>query len=159
MKSKTIGWIGTGLMGKPMAGHLVKAGYKVNVYNRTKAKADELIGMGCVWYDTPAEIAANSDIVVTMIGFPEDVEECYFGKSGIFRNIKDGMILIDMTTTKPSLAVKISEEAEKANAEFIDAPVSGGQVGAINGNLSIMMGGKKEVVDQVLPNALNTGST
>ena len=151
MKDKKIGWIGTGLMGNPMAKHLVNAGYKLNVYNRTKQKAEELVSMGTIWYDTPADIAANSEVIITMIGFPKDVEECYFGDQGIFRQVKKGTILIDMTTTKPSLAVKISEESEKAGAEFIDAPVSGGQVGAINASLSIMIGGKKEVVDSVLP--------
>ena len=151
MKDKTIGWIGTGIMGAPMAKHLLNAGYKVNVYNRTKEKATELIDMGCTWFDTPKELAANSDVIVTIIGFPKDVEECYFGEQGIFNGIKPGTILIDMTTTKPSLAIKISEEAGKVGAEFIDAPVSGGQVGAVNGTLSIMIGGKKEVVDSVLP--------
>ncbi|MBD0279762.1 MAG: NAD(P)-dependent oxidoreductase [Flavisolibacter sp.] len=151
MKDKIIGWIGTGLMGNPMVKHLLKAGYKVNVHNRTKEKAVDLIEMGCTWFDTPAELAANADVVVTIIGFPKDVEECYFGEQGIFKTIKPGTILIDMTTTKPSLAFKISERAAHAGAEFIDAPVSGGQVGAINGTLSIMMGGKKEVVDSVRP--------
>ena len=151
MKNKRIGWIGTGLMGFPMVGHLLKAGYPVNIYNRTKSKADDLIGMGCTWYDTPAALAKNSDVVVTMIGVPRDVEECYFGAAGIFDGLKSGTILIDMTTTQPSLAIRISEQAAGMGAEFIDAPVSGGQVGAINGNLSIMIGGKKEVVDTVIP--------
>ena len=151
MKDKKIGWIGTGIMGNPMAKHLVNAGYKLNVYNRTKQKAEELIGMGATWYDTPADIAANSEVIITMIGFPKDVEECYFGDQGIFKKIKKGTVLIDMTTTKPSLAVKISEEAEKVGAASIDAPVSGGQVGAVNASLSIMIGGKKEVVDSALP--------
>jgi 3-hydroxyisobutyrate dehydrogenase len=151
MKDKKIGWIGTGLMGNPMAKHLVNAGYKLNVYNRTKQKAEELIGMGATWYDTPADIAANSEVIITMIGFPEDVEECYFGDKGIFKQINKGTVLIDMTTTKPSLAVKISKKAQTVGAEFIDAPVSGGQVGAINASLSIMIGGEKEVVDSVLP--------
>ena len=151
MKDKKIGWIGTGIMGGPMAKHLVNAGYKLNVYNRTKEKANELLGLGCTWYDTPAEIAANSDVIVTIIGFPIDVEECYFGEQGIFQKLKPGAILIDMTTTKPSLAIKISDEAAKVGAEFIDAPVSGGQVGAVGGTLSIMIGGKKEVVDSAMP--------
>ena len=151
MKDKKIGWIGTGIMGGPMAKHLVNAGYKLNVYNRTKEKANELLGLGCTWYDTPAEIAANSDVIVTIIGFPKDVEECYFGEQGIFKTIKPGTVLIDMTTTKPSLAIKIFEEAGKVGCESVDAPVSGGQVGAVGGTLSIMIGGKKEVVDSVMP--------
>jgi 3-hydroxyisobutyrate dehydrogenase len=151
MKDKIIGWIGTGLMGNPMVKHLLKAGYKVNVYNRTKSKADDLVEMGCTWFDTPATLTAQSDVVVTIIGAPKDVEECYFGEEGIFKELKQGTILIDMTTTKPSLAIKIALEAEKKDAEFVDAPVSGGQVGAINGTLSIMIGGKKETVDKVIP--------
>lgn len=134
-----------------MVKHLLKAGYTVGVHNRTKEKATDLIEMGCTWYDTPSDLAANAEIVVTIIGFPKDVEECYFGEQGIFKTIQPGTILIDMTTTKPSLAIKIAEQASMVDAEFIDAPVSGGQLGAINGNLSIMMGGKKEVVDTMLP--------
>ncbi|MEP6726312.1 MAG: NAD(P)-dependent oxidoreductase [Bacteroidota bacterium] len=151
MKNKKIGWIGTGLMGNPMVKHLLNAGYTVGVHNRTKAKATDLVEMGCTWYNTPAELAANSEIIVTIIGFPKDVEECYFGEQGIFKTIKPGTILIDMTTTKPLLAIKIADQAEEVGAAFIDAPVSGGQLGAINGNLSIMIGGKKEVVDSMLP--------
>jgi 3-hydroxyisobutyrate dehydrogenase len=151
MKDKVIGWIGTGLMGNPMVKHLLKAGYKVNVYNRTKSKADDLVAMGCAWFDTPAALTAQSEVVVTIIGAPKDVEECYFGEEGIFKELKPGTILIDMTTTKPSLAIQIAGEAEKRGAEFIDAPVSGGQVGAVNGSLSIMIGGKKETVDKALP--------
>ncbi len=151
MTDKVIGWIGTGLMGNPMVGHLLKAGYKVIVNNRTKSKAQNLIDMGCEWFETPAEIAANSDVIVTIIGFPKDVEECYFGEQGIFKTIKPGSLLIDMTTTTPSLAVRIFEEGQKHNVECIDAPVSGGQVGAINGVLSIMIGGNKEAVESALP--------
>jgi len=151
MKDKVIGWIGTGLMGNPMVGHLLNAGYTVPIHNRTKSKAADLIARGCTWYDTPAELTANSDVVVTIIGAPKEVEDCYFGPEGILKEVKTGMVLIDMTTTKPSLAVRISEQAAMSGAAFIDAPVSGGQLGAINGNLSIMMGGKKEVVDRVIP--------
>ena len=150
-KDKVIGWIGTGLMGKPMVKHLLNAGYKVNIQNRTKSKATELIELGCTWFDTPAEVAANSDVVVTIIGSPTDVEECYFGQEGIIGSMKPGAILIDMTTTKPSLAIKIAEVAGTHGAQFIDAPVSGGEVGAINGTLSIMIGGDKAVADSVLP--------
>ena len=151
MKNKKIGWIGTGIMGKPMAMHLLNAGYAVNVNNRTKSKAQELIDKGCTWYDTPAELAKDSDIVVTIIGYPKDVEQVYFGANGIFEEIKQNTILIDMTTTKPSLAVKIGEQAERAGADFIDAPVSGGEIGAINGTLSIMIGGDKKTVDMIMP--------
>ncbi|SEA77505.1 NAD(P)-dependent oxidoreductase [Pedobacter hartonius] len=151
MKDKIIGWIGTGLMGNPMVKHLLNAGYTVHVHNRTKEKAAELIELGCTWFDTPAALAANTDVIVTIIGAPKDVEACYFGAEGIFTGLKAGSILVDMTTTKPSLAVKIAGAAVAKGAEFIDAPVSGGQLGAINGNLSIMIGGSREVVDTVYP--------
>lgn len=151
MKNKKIGWIGTGIMGYPMAKHLLNAGYNLNVYNRTKQKAEELFAMGAAWCDSPAEIATDSDVIVTMIGFPKDVEECYFGETGIFKAVKAGTILVDMTTTTPSLAIKIFDEGERRGVQFIDAPVSGGQVGAVNATLSIMIGGKKDVVDSVMP--------
>lgn len=138
-------------MGLPMARHLRNAGYNLNVNNRTRTKARSLIDSGCKWFDSPAEIAENSDIIITIIGFPEDVEEVYFGETGIFRNIKKDTILIDMSTTRPSLAIKIDKEARKQKAFFIDAPVSGGQVGAENASLSIMIGGEKEKVDLMLP--------
>jgi 3-hydroxyisobutyrate dehydrogenase len=147
----TIGWIGTGLMGSPMAGHLLNAGYKLNITNRTKAKAEELIKAGCAWKDTPGAVAASSDVTVTMIGSPADVERCYFGQDGIFEGVNKGSILIDMTTTKPSLATKIDELSKSRGVDFVDAPVSGGQVGAINANLSIMIGGNREVVQSLLP--------
>jgi len=151
MKDKIIGLIGVGFMGNPIGDHILKAGYKLNVNSRTKSKALKLIDQGAAWYDSPAEVTSNSDIVITMVGFPQDVEDCYFGPQGVFKGIKKGMILIDMTTTKPSLAVKISKSAAEQGAKFIDAPVSGGEVGAINGTLSIMIGGEKEVVDSISP--------
>ncbi|MEO6315523.1 MAG: NAD(P)-dependent oxidoreductase [Chitinophagaceae bacterium] len=151
MKQKKIGWIGTGLMGNPMVKHLVKAGFTVGVHNRTKEKAVDLMEMGCTWYDTPAALAANADVVITIIGFPKDVEACYFGEAGIFTTLRPGTIVVDMTTTKPSLAIAIAARAATVNASFVDAPVSGGQLGAINGNLSIMMGGEKDVIAAMLP--------
>jgi 3-hydroxyisobutyrate dehydrogenase len=150
-KKFSIGWIGTGLMGAPMSEHLLAEGYQVNVYNRTRSKAERVIKKGAIWYDTPRELTAASDIVITIIGFPKDVEECYFGEEGIFKATKKGQILIDMTTTKPGLAVKIAKEAKKIKASFIDAPVSGGELGAINANLSIMIGGERKIVARVLP--------
>ena len=151
MKSKKIGWIGTGLMGNPMVKHLLNAGFNVGVHNRTKQKAQDLIDLGCTWYPTPGQLAANSDIVVTIIGSPAEVEACYFGSEGILNAVLPGTILIDMTTTKPTLSIKISEQAELKHVEFIDAPVSGGQVGAINGTLSVMIGGKPAAVESVRP--------
>jgi 3-hydroxyisobutyrate dehydrogenase len=151
MKNKIIGWIGTGLMGNPMVKHLLKAGYTVNVHNRSKEKAFDLIDLGCSWFDTPAELAATADIIVTIIGSPKDVEECYFGTDGIFTGLRSGTILVDMTSTKPTLSIKIAKAASEVNCESIDAPVSGGQLGAINQNLSIMIGGNKQVVDVIYP--------
>lgn len=151
MVFKTIGFIGTGLMGNPMARHLLTTGYTVNVYNRTKNKAESVLAQGGIWFDTPAMLAGQSDVVITMIGFPKDVEECYFGADGVFQGIKPGAIAIDMTTTKPSLAIRLAQHAATIGVDFIDAPVSGGEVGAINGALSIMIGGNKQVVDQVMP--------
>lgn len=151
IKKQNIGWIGTGVMGVSMAGHLIKNGYNLSVYNRTRSKADSLVEAGATWYDTPGEVAANSDIIFTIVGFPNDVEQVYFGADGIFSGIKDGSIVVDMTTTAPSLAVKIDDEAKKKNAGAVDAPVSGGDVGAKNGTLSIMVGGDKEHVDTVMP--------
>ncbi len=150
-KNTRIGWIGTGVMGVSMAGHLRRAGYELNVYNRTEAKAEPLLNAGAVWKDTPGEVAANSDIIFTIVGFPEDVEEVYFGDNGIISGIKDGSLTVDMTTTAPSLAVRISEELSKKNVGAIDAPVSGGDVGAKNGTLSIMVGGEKQDVDAIMP--------
>lgn len=151
MDKPSIGFIGTGLMGKPMAGHLLQAGYTINLYNRTKSKAESLIDLGAIWFDTPAALAEQSDVVITMIGFPKDVEECYFGADGVFQGTKRGTVAVDMTTTKPSLAVRLSQQANAQGVNFIDAPVSGGEVGAINGTLSIMIGGDKAVVDRVMP--------
>lgn len=151
MLTKKIGWIGTGLMGLPMAHHLVSVGYTVLVNNRTKSKAQSLLDAGCQWCETPEELAQKCDVIITIIGYPKDVEEVYFGKKGIFEGIKPKTILVDMTTTKPSLAVAISERAQQFQSTFIDAPISGGELGAINGNLSIMMGGDKNSVDALTP--------
>lgn len=149
MKDKKIGFIGTGLMGFPMAKHLMNAGFKLNIYNRSQDKATELIAAGAQWCDNPIALASKSDIIITMIGTPADVENCYFGEIGIFKGVRAGSILIDMTTTKPSLAIRISEYAKPLGIDFIDAPVSGGQLGAINAELSIMIGGEEAVVDKI----------
>lgn len=138
-------------MGLPMAKHLIQAGYTLHVHTRSREKAKELLELGAVWYDDAAALAAGSDLIVTMIGSPKEVEDCYFGDRGIFKTVKPGSILVDMTTTKPSLAKAIAHEAAARQCQAVDAPVSGGQVGAINGSLSIMIGGEKETVDQLMP--------
>ena len=148
---KHIGWIGTGVMGKSMCAHILKTGYSVSVYNRTKEKAKELIDNGAIWCSSPKEVAEKSDIVFTIVGFPHDVEDVYLGENGILRSIKNGSIVVDMTTSEPSLAQKIYEEAKKKGVSSIDAPVSGGDVGAKNGTLAIMSGGDKETYDKVYP--------
>jgi 3-hydroxyisobutyrate dehydrogenase len=145
-----IGLIGTGVMGKSMAGHFVKAGYEVHVYTRTKAKAQELIDNGAVWQDTPGEIAQKCQVIMTMVGFPSDVEEVYFGQNGILASAKPGSYLIDLTTSSPSLAKRIYEEGLARELYALDAPVSGGDIGAREARLSIMVGGSAEVFDQML---------
>lgn len=149
--NKEIGWIGTGVMGKSMCAHLLKAGYKVSVYNRTKEKANDLIQMGSTWCSSPKDVAEKSDIIFTIVGYPHDVEEVYLGENGVLKTIKNGSVIVDMTTSEPSLAQKIYEEAKKKGVSSIDAPVSGGDVGAKNGTLAIMAGGDKETFEKVLP--------
>jgi 3-hydroxyisobutyrate dehydrogenase len=146
-----IGWVGTGVMGKSMCAHLIDAGHDVSVYNRTKGKALDLINKGAKWCSNPIEVAQNSDIIFTIVGFPNDVEEVYLGEKGILKGVKDGDIIVDMTTSEPSLAQKIYEEAKKKGVSSVDAPVSGGDVGAKNATLAIMSGGDKETYDKVFP--------
>lgn len=147
----TIGWIGTGVMGASMVGHLQDAGYKCVVNNRTKSKAEGSIEKGAVWADSPGEVAEKSDIIFTIVGFPKDVREVYLGANGIINAAKPGAIVVDMTTTEPSLAIEIYNSAKAKNIQSIDAPVSGGDVGAKNAALSIMVGGEKDAFDKVLP--------
>ncbi len=150
-KDTKIGWIGTGVMGVSMAGHLIAQGYQLFVYNRTKSKAQPLIDKGAKWDHTPAEVAKHTNVIFTIVGFPQDVEQVYFGQDGILTGITPNRLLVDMTTTAPSLASRIYEAAKKQKVGAIDAPVSGGDVGARNGTLSIMVGGDKSDVDTVMP--------
>ncbi len=138
-------------MGAPMAMHLVEAGYDVSVYSRTRSKSEKLIARGCDWYDTPAAMAENCHMIFTMVGYPRDVEEVYFGDDGILQTLKENDVTIDMTTTLPALAIRIHQAARERGAWSIDAPVSGGEIGAINGALSVMIGGDEEVVNQAMP--------
>lgn len=148
---KKIGFIGVGIMGKSMVRNLRKAGYEVAIYTRTKAKAEDVIAEGAVWCDTAAECAKGRDVVITIVGYPKDVEEVYFGDNGIIANADPGTYVIDMTTTSPRLAVRIWEEAEKAGLHAVDAPVTGGDTGAKVGTLTILAGGKKEDFDACVP--------
>ncbi|MEQ9619623.1 MAG: NAD(P)-dependent oxidoreductase [Deltaproteobacteria bacterium] len=150
-KKTKIGWIGTGVMGASMCMHLINKGYEAVVNNRTRRKAKGLVDKGAKWVDTPSEVAENTDVIFTIVGFPNDVREVYFGEKGIFKGLKKGSVIIDMTTTEPSLAEEIYKKAVERGASSIDAPVSGGDVGARDGSLSIMVGGDRGVVDEVMP--------
>ena len=146
-----IGWIGTGVMGASMCMHLVKEGYRTTVYTRTRKKAEGLIRAGALWAKSPRDAASKSDVLFTIVGFPHDVMDVYFGKDGIFEGLRKGCILVDMTTTEPSLAEEVYSAAKKAGASAIDAPVSGGDIGAREGKLSIMAGGDRKTFDALMP--------
>lgn len=148
-ETTTIGFIGTGVMGKSMARHLLHAGYPVIVHNRTKEKASDLIAEGAEWADSPHEIASKANVIITIIGYPKDVEEVYLGELGLVKNARENTYLIDMTTSTPSLAKRIHEEAKKKNIYTLDAPVSGGDVGARDAKLSIMVGGDEAVFKEL----------
>lgn len=140
---KVIGFVGTGVMGKSMVKHLLNAGYKVNIYTRSKEKADELVQLGAKWC-TLQEVAKQSQIIFTMVGFPHDVEEVYLGGNGILTNAESGTYVIDMTTSSPTLAVDIYEKAKERGIYSLDAPVSGGDIGARDATLTIMVGGDEK---------------
>ncbi|MDP1947734.1 MAG: NAD(P)-dependent oxidoreductase [Nitrospirota bacterium] len=146
-----IGWIGTGVMGSSMCGHLLRAGYPVTLHSRTKSKAIALLNIGATWAENPKAVAAESDLLFTMVGFPQDVRTVYFGEDGILAGAQPGRVLVDMTTTDPSLSREIAERATAKGLSAIDAPVSGGDVGARNATLSIMVGGDREAVQTVMP--------
>lgn len=139
-----IGFVGTGVMGTSMAGHLLDAGHTVVIYTRTKAKAEPLLARGAEWAATAGEAARGADVVITMVGYPVDVEEVYLGAGQILESAREGALLIDMTTSSPLLAVRIAREAEARGVLALDAPVSGGDVGARNATLTIMVGGTAE---------------
>lgn len=146
-----IGFIGLGVMGASMAGHLLTAGYRVTVFNRTRAKADGLCAKGAVWADTPAAVAAASDVVCTIVGFPADVEAVWLGDHGILAHLRSGGIGIDLTTSSPALAARIAAAGAERGIGVLDAPVSGGDIGAREARLSIMVGGAAETVAQARP--------
>ena len=148
---KKIGFIGIGVMGGPMALNLMRAGYELTVYSRTRAKCEAVLSAGARWADSPAACAEGQDAVLTMVGFPKDVEQVYFGQSGIFASVRPGMLLIDLTTTSPKLSKRIFEEAKKRGADALDAPVSGGDTGAKAGTLAIMVGGEEAAFERARP--------
>jgi 3-hydroxyisobutyrate dehydrogenase len=141
MSSHSIAFIGTGVMGRSMAGHLQQAGHTLHVYNRTKAKAQPLLDAGAQWHDTAGDAAAAADFVITIVGFPQDVEETYLGPGGVIARAQPGAVLIDMTTSSPALAKRIAAAAAARGIPALDAPVTGGDVGAREARLSIMVGG------------------
>lgn len=146
-----IGWVGTGVMGSPMCGHLIDAGYSATVYNRTLQKTEALAAKGAKVAGSPREVAEASDVIFTIVGHPRDVREVVLGDQGTLAGANSGAILVDMTTSEPALAVEISEKAQAKGVGSIDAPVSGGDVGAEEARLSIMIGGEADVVDAVRP--------
>lgn len=138
-------------MGHAIVEHLMAAGHELFVYNRTKSKTDDLVARGAIWKDTPKEIASDSELIFSMVGYPQDVKEIYYGDLGIFQADVKSKILVDLTTSTPTLAEEIAKTAEEKGAESLDAPVSGGDLGAKNATLTIMAGGKSETFEKVLP--------
>lgn len=158
-KSTKIGWIGTGVMGRSMCGHLLAAGYAVTVSNRSAAKAKDLVDRGAVLVDTPRKVSERSDVVFTIVGYPADVREVVLGAEGTLAGAKPGTILVDMTTSEPALAVEIHRAAKAKGVESVDAPVSGGDIGAREARLSIMVGGDADPVNQLTPLFEKMGKT
>jgi 3-hydroxyisobutyrate dehydrogenase len=138
-------------MGSSMVGHLMNAGFAATVYNRNRSKAEALLGRGARWADSPAEVARNSDVIFAIVGFPRDVREVMLGTQGALSGAAPGSVLVDMTTSEPSLAVEIYEAARAKGVHSVDAPVSGGDIGAREARLSIMLGGEKSVVEALNP--------
>ena len=156
--ASSIGFIGTGIMGRSMAGHLLAAGHPLHVFNRTRDKSRDLVDRGATWHETPGDVAAAADVVITMVGLPADVEEVYLGGTaavppgkGIVGRARPGAVLIDMTTSSPTLAARIAAAAAARGCAAVDAPVSGGDVGARNAALVIMAGGDEVAFERVRP--------
>jgi 3-hydroxyisobutyrate dehydrogenase len=146
-----LGWIGTGVMGASMCGRLMDAGYAATVFNRTRARAEPLVQRGALWANSPREVATASDVVFSIVGFPADVREAILGPDGALAGCRPGSVLVDMTTSQPALAEEIAQEAAQRGATALDAPVSGGDVGARGGTLSIMVGGDRETFQALEP--------
>lgn len=154
-----VGFIGTGVMGAPMARHLLAAGHTVRVYNRTRAKAEAVLAAGAAFRDTPAAVARESSVIVTMVGTPADVESIYLGSAGLVENSRPGTLFIDMTTSDPELAQRIAARATERGMDALDAPVSGGDIGAQRATLSIMVGGDAKAFERALPLLQRLGKT
>ena len=150
-ESTRIGWIGTGVMGRSMCPHLLKAGYKTAVFNRSISKTNDLLSLGAVACSSPRAVALQSDIVFSMVGYPSDVEEVILGPQGVLAGLARGGVVVDMTTSRPGLAVRIASESSARGVSALDAPVSGGDIGAREARLSIMVGGEEEVFNALMP--------
>ncbi|MBC2322685.1 NAD(P)-dependent oxidoreductase [Listeria booriae] len=148
---KKIGFIGVGVMGASMVRNLMAAGFEVHIYTRTKSKAESVIQEGAIWHETPQDLASQVDVLITMVGYPTDVEELYLAEDGLLTTLRSGAIAIDMTTSSPNLAKQIAEEGKALNIAVLDAPVSGGDIGAKNGTLTIMVGGEQEAFEAAEP--------
>ncbi|GAG92465.1 unnamed protein product, partial [marine sediment metagenome] len=151
MAGERIGFIGTGIMGKPMVRNLLKAGYGVTVHNRTKSRAQELLSEGATWADSPAEVTNNSDVVITCVPDTPDVKQVLLGENGVIEAARDGLICVDMSTISPAETKQMGAKLATKGVTLVDAPISGGEIGAIEGKLSIMMGGPKDAVEKVRP--------
>jgi len=147
----TVGFIGIAVMGRRIAGHVLDAGYSVHVYNRTQSKAQDLVDRGAQWQPSPGKVAAAADVIITIVGFPADVESVYLGEDGVLAQARSGSLAIDMTTSCPNLASRIAQEAAAKGVEVLDAPVSGGDIGAREARLSIMVGGSVSGFERALP--------
>lgn len=146
-----VGFIGTGVMGKSLVKHLLNEGHEVFIYTRTAKKAENLVEAGAVLLESPKQVAEKGEVVFTMVGYPSDVEEVYFGDTGLLESAKPGTVLVDLTTSKPNLAQRIYAEAAEKGLHVLDAPVSGGDIGAQKGTLSIMVGGDEEIFKKLMP--------
>ncbi len=158
-RTTKVGFIGLGIMGRSMAAHILKAGYELHVYNRTRSKTDDLIAQGAISEESPGDLAAVCDVVITIVGYPADVEEVYLGLDGLLAHARPGAVLVDMTTSSPALARRIANEAADKGVAVLDAPVSGGDVGAREGKLAIMTGGDEAAFEAVKPLLATMGGT
>ena len=146
-----VGFIGIGVMGRSMARHILNAGYPLTVYTRTKERAEELLAAGAYWADSPRDVARQCDVILTIVGYPSDVEEVYLGENGLIANARENALLIDLTTSTPRLAARIFEESATRGVAALDAPVSGGDIGAREARLTIMVGGDADAFNRALP--------
>ena len=151
MAKEKIGFIGTGIMGRPMVSNLLKAGYSVTVHNRTKSRAQEVLSEGAAWADSAAKVAKVSDVVITCVPDTPDVKQVLIGENGVIEGAREGLICVDMSTISPSATKEMGAELSAKGVTLIDAPISGGEIGAIEGKLSIMMGGPRDMVEKVRP--------